>query len=80
MMTNRGYLRRRKQMEAQSEKDGKRQTEEIPFVRAERLRIFSDPWSGIKYLSCSVCEGRIGPEDRYCKHCGAKFLERGTAE
>lgn len=44
-----------------------------PVVHARPLLIFDDPFSGRRFTTCSNCNGKIGPKDPYCKHCGAKM-------
>lgn len=40
-------------------------------VHARPVKFFNDPWTGKKYTTCSACDGKIGPKDNFCKHCGA---------
>ena len=44
-----------------------------PVVHAEPVMIFDDPFTGLRFTTCSHCDGKIGKRDRYCKHCGAKM-------
>lgn len=44
---------------------------------AERVKIFDDPWTGRRYTTCSRCQGKVGPHDRFCKHCGRRFRDVG---
>ena len=32
--------------------------------------------TGRRFTTCSNCNGKIGPKDRYCKHCGAQMDAR----
>ena len=42
-------------------------------VHAQPVRRFSDPHTGKKYTTCSACDCKIGHQDAWCKHCGAKL-------
>ena len=42
-------------------------------VHARPMKRFNDPHTGRKYTTCSACDEKIGPQDAWCKHCGAKL-------
>ena len=42
-------------------------------VHAHPVKRYTDPHTGKKYTTCSACEERISPQDKWCKHCGAKL-------
>lgn len=44
-----------------------------PVVFSRPVRVFDDPFTGRRFTTCAHCDGKIGPRDRYCKHCGAKM-------
>ena len=42
-----------------------------PVVYAKPECIFDNPYIGKMFTTCSRCAGKIGPKDKFCKHCGA---------
>lgn len=44
-------------------------------VRARAVKIFDDPITGRMFTTCSACDGKISPKDRFCKHCGATIIK-----
>lgn len=46
-----------------------------PERYAKKVKFFEDPWTLKKFTSCTACDGKVGPRDKFCKHCGAKFEE-----
>lgn len=44
-----------------------------PERYARKIKFYNEPWSGKKFTTCTVCGGKVGPRDEFCKHCGAKF-------
>lgn len=42
-------------------------------IYARPVKFYNDPFSGRMFTTCSHCDGRIGPKDAYCKHCGANL-------
>lgn len=44
-----------------------------PVVHGAAVKVFSDPFTGRMFTTCSEYDGKIGPKDKYCKHCGAKM-------
>lgn len=42
-----------------------------PVVHARPVKIFDNPWTGKMFTTCSACDGKIGPKDKFCKHCAA---------
>jgi len=53
--------------------------DEAPAVDAVELRhampvkFYSDPYTNRLFTTCSACDGKIGPKDKWCKHCGARM-------
>lgn len=46
-----------------------------PERYARKTKFFNEPWTGSKFTTCTACYGKVGPHDKFCKHCGAKFEE-----
>lgn len=83
------YIKREKAIEAIDESlkrvfivpVGKSIMDKVPAadVRPERyakkVKFFNDPWTLEKFTTCTACDGKVGPRDKFCKHCGAKFEE-----
>ena len=42
-------------------------------VHARAVLRFTDPHTGRKYTTCSACDEKISPQDKWCRHCGAKL-------
>lgn len=53
--------------------------QDIPAVDAVEVRharpvkFYSDPYTDRLFTTCSACDGKIGPKDKWCKHCGARM-------
>lgn len=37
------------------------------------IKFFNDPYTGRMFTTCSTCDGKISPKDKWCRHCGAKM-------
>lgn len=46
-----------------------------PERYAQKIKFYNEPWSGKKFTTCTACQGKVGPRDKFCKLCGAKFQE-----
>lgn len=46
-----------------------------PERYARKVKFFEDPWTLKKFTTCTACDWKVGPRDKFCKHCGAKFEE-----
>lgn len=42
---------------------------------AKQLKIYDNPYTGKLMTTCSRCNGKVGPKDVFCKHCGALFVD-----
>lgn len=42
-------------------------------VHAEAVKFYNDVYTGKLITTCSYCDGKISPKDKWCKHCGAKM-------
>lgn len=49
-----------------------------PERYAKKVKFYNEPWTGNKFTTCTACYGKVGPRDKFCKHCGAKFQEGET--
>lgn len=49
-----------------------------PERYARKVKFYNEPWTGNKFTTCTACYGKVGPHDKFCKHCGAKFQEGET--
>ena len=47
----------------------------IEDPKAKRLKIYDNPYTGKLMTTCSRCDGKVGPKDAFCKHCGAMFVD-----
>ena len=45
----------------------------LPEVHGRPLKVYCDPYTGRMFTTCSVCDGKIGKTDTFCKHCGARM-------
>ena len=45
----------------------------VEVVHGSPVKVFEDPWTGKMFTTCSRCDGKISPKDKWCKHCGAKI-------
>jgi PHP family Zn ribbon phosphoesterase len=46
-----------------------------PVIYARPVKIFDDPYTGKMFTTCSACDGKISPKDKFCKHCGATIIK-----
>ena len=46
-----------------------------PVVYARAMKIFDNPYTGRMFTTCSACDGKISPNDTFCKHCGATMIK-----
>lgn len=77
------YIEREAALSAQNKSmnlaECRKRLERIPaadvreVVYARPVKFYNDPWTGRKFTTCSACDGKIGPHDKFCKHCGAKM-------
>lgn len=49
-----------------------------PVINARKIKFYNNPWTDRKFTTCAACHGKVGPHDKFCKHCGAKFEEAFT--
>ena len=49
-----------------------------PVRSAKKIKFYNDPWTERKFTTCAACHWKVGPHDKFCKHCGAKFEEAST--
>jgi len=45
----------------------------VEVVHGSPVKVFDDPRTGKLFTTCSRCDGKISPKDKWCKHCGAKM-------
>lgn len=64
-------------MREQLAKIGKKPGDSMDGVRpvrnARKIKFYNNPWTERKFTTCAACYGKVGPHDKFCKHCGAKF-------
>lgn len=46
---------------------------------AERVKLYDDIRCDRLMTTCSWCYGRVGPHDKFCKHCGREFRDNSTS-
>lgn len=45
----------------------------VEVIHARPVKFYSDPYTERLFTTCSACDGKIGPRDKWCKHCGARM-------
>lgn len=70
----------REQLAQIGKKPGDSMGDVRPVRNARKIKFYNNPWTGRKFTTCAACHEKVGPHDKFCKHCGVKFEEVKTDE
>ncbi len=45
----------------------------VEVRHARPVKFYSDPYADRLFTTCFACDGKIGPRDKWCKHCSARM-------
>jgi len=48
----------------------------VPERKAKRISVPRHSHVALGHYECGLCRATVGPQDRYCRRCGAGLLDR----